>query len=134
MVLAVDNDASQTGIKKTMQAAKPCFGGRAQAIQPEFTMTQIQQYQREKGLDATGNPQLPSDFNDLHHLAGIDAVKTAFDDVFRLPEIAPSRRSAKSAAGNIRRYGTGHRGRSPFTRYAAAATTHHRSRRTGGFF
>ena len=89
VVLAVDNDASQTGIKKAMQAAA-YFGGRAQAIQPEFTMTQIQQYQREKGLDATGNPQLPSDFNDLHHLAGIDAVKTAFDDVFRLPEIAPA--------------------------------------------
>ena len=89
VVLAVDNDASQTGIKKATQAAA-YFGERAQAIQPEFTMTQIQQYQREKGLDSDGNPQLPSDFNDLHHLAGIDAVKTAFDGAFRRPEIAPA--------------------------------------------
>ncbi len=84
VTIAVDNDASQTGIKKARQAAAH-FGDRAQAIQPEFTMTQIQQYQREKGLDSAGNPQLPSDFNDLHHLAGIGAVKDAFSE-FRRPE------------------------------------------------
>ena len=93
VVLAVDNDASQTGIKKAAQAAA-YFGERAQAIQPEFTMTQIQQYQREKGLDSDGNPQLPSDFNDLHHLAGIDAVKTAFDGAFRRPEMTPAAEAA----------------------------------------
>ena len=86
VVLAVDNDASQTGIKKAMQAAA-YFGDRAQAIQPEFTMTQIQQYQREKGLDASGNPQLPSDFNDLHHLAGLGAVKNTFAGAFRPSEM-----------------------------------------------
>ena len=85
VTIAVDNDASQTGIKKAAEAAAH-FGDRARAIQPEFTMTQIQQYQREKGLDSDGNPQLPSDFNDLHHLAGIDAVKSALAVSFRRPE------------------------------------------------
>ena len=75
VTIAVDNDASQTGIKKAQQAAA-AFGGRATAIQPEFTMTQIQQYQTGKGVDEHGRPPLPSDFNDLHQLAGIDAVRS----------------------------------------------------------
>ena len=35
VVIAVDNDASQTGIKKARQAAA-LLGDRATAIQPEF--------------------------------------------------------------------------------------------------
>lgn len=85
VTIAVDNDASQTGITKAIQAAAH-FGERAQAIEPQFTMTQIQQYQREKGLDADGNPQLPSDFNDLHHLAGIEAVRDQMSAGIRVPE------------------------------------------------
>lgn len=76
VTIAVDNDASGTGLAKARQAAA-LFGDRAKAVQPEFTMTQIQQYQRENGLDGQGRPKLPSDFNDLHKLAGIEAVRQA---------------------------------------------------------
>lgn len=77
VVIAVDNDASQTGIKKARQAAA-LLGDRATAIQPEFSMTQIQQYQKGKGVDEKGRPPLPSDFNDLHQLAGLEAVRQSF--------------------------------------------------------
>lgn len=82
VMLAVDNDASQTGIHKAQQAAA-FFGGRAVAVQPEFTMTQIQAYQKANGLN------LPSDFNDLHQLAGIEAVREKVEAAFRRPEPAP---------------------------------------------
>ncbi len=109
VVLAVDNDASQTGIKKAMQAAAS-FGGRAQAIQPEFTMTQIQQYQREKGLDATGNPQLPSDLTIcIIWQALMQSKPQLMTYSGYLKSLRPQKR--QSAAGNIRRYGTGHHGR-----------------------
>lgn len=79
VVIAVDNDASQTGIKKARQAAA-LLGDRATAIQPEFSMTQIQQYQKGKGVDEKGRPPLPSDFNDLHKLAGLEAVRQSFTE------------------------------------------------------
>ncbi|WP_373699408.1 LPD7 domain-containing protein [Neisseria dentiae] len=82
VMLAVDNDASQTGIQKARQAAE-FFGGRAVAVQPEFTMTQIQAYQKTNGLN------LPSDFNDLHQLAGIDAVRERIESAFIRPQPAP---------------------------------------------
>lgn len=77
VVIAVDNDASQTGIKKARQAAA-LLGDRATAIQPEFSMTLIQQYQKGKGVDEKGRPPLPSDFNDVHKLAGLEAVRQSF--------------------------------------------------------
>lgn len=83
VVIAVDNDAYQTGIKKAQQAAA-FFNGRATAVQPEFTMTQIQQFQKGKGVDDKGRPPLPSDFNDLHQLAGIEAVRAAFENRFSI--------------------------------------------------
>ncbi|OSI24211.1 LPD7 domain-containing protein, partial [Neisseria dumasiana] len=89
VTLAVDNDASQTGMKKALQAAA-YFGGRAQVVEPEFTMTQIRQYQQENGMDEQGRPKLPSDFNDLHHLAGIEAVREKMEAAFRRPEAAPA--------------------------------------------
>lgn len=85
VVIAVDNDASQTGIKKAQQAAE-FFNGRATTVQPEFSMPQIQQFQKGKGVDDKGRPPLPSDFNDLHQLAGIEAVYAAFENRFRRPE------------------------------------------------
>lgn len=74
VVIAVDNDASQTGMNKATAAAAH-LGSRAVAIEPVFSMAQIQQYQRATGLDSDGNPRLPSDFNDLHRLAGLEAVR-----------------------------------------------------------
>lgn len=82
VMLAVDNDASQTGIQKARQAAA-FFDGRAVAVQPEFTMTQIQAYQKTNGLN------LPSDFNDLHQLAGINAVRERIESAFIRPQPAP---------------------------------------------
>ncbi|MFS6937859.1 LPD7 domain-containing protein [Neisseria animaloris] len=89
VVFAVDNDASQTGIKKALQAAA-YFGDRAQVVEPEFTMAQIRRYQLENGTDDKGRPKLPSDFNDLHYLAGIEAVREKMESVFRRPETAPT--------------------------------------------
>ena len=83
VVVAVDNDASQTGIKKARQVVA-LLGDRATAIQPEFTMTQIQQYQKGKGVDEKGRPPLPSDFNDLHQLAGLEAVRQTFKEGINL--------------------------------------------------
>ena len=76
VTIAADNDASQTGIQKAREAAA-LLGSRARAVQPEFTMTQIRDYQR--GHSGDGTPPLPSDFNDLHLLAGLDAVRQAVE-------------------------------------------------------
>ena len=69
---AADQDPSQTGLHKA-QAAAEVWGERAQILLPEFSPTQIQQYQQEKGTD-----KVPTDFNDLHKLAGINAVRERF--------------------------------------------------------
>ena len=87
VAFAVDNDATQTGMKKALQAAS-YFEGRAQVIEPEFTMKQIQQFQMDNGVDNQGRPKLPSDFNDLHRLAGIDAVREKMEAAFHRPEPA----------------------------------------------
>lgn len=82
---AADNDPSQTGLHKA-QAAAEVWSERAQILLPEFSPSQIQQYQQEKGAD-----KVPTDFNDLHKLAGIGAVREQFDMAverdFRQPEM-----------------------------------------------
>ena len=79
---AADQDPSQTGLHKA-QAAAEVWGERAQILLPEFSPAQIQQYQQEKGAD-----KVPTDFNDLHKLAGIDAVRERFGlEMAREPEI-----------------------------------------------
>lgn len=94
VTIAVDNDASGTGLAKARQAAA-LFGDRAKAVQPEFTMTQIQQFQRENGLDGQGRPKLPSDFNDLHKLAGIEAVRQAMAEGANLAPQAAADQAAE---------------------------------------
>ena len=69
VIIAADNDASKTGITHAMQAAS-IFGPRAKVILPEFSNEQIATYQAQNGKDS-----YPSDFNDLHALAGLDSVK-----------------------------------------------------------
>lgn len=69
VIFAADNDASQTGLKKAQQAAA-LFNGRAEVMMPEFSGSLIAQYQATHGQD-----KLPSDFNDLHQLAGLQAVR-----------------------------------------------------------
>ena len=53
---AADNDPSQTGLHKA-QAAAEVWGECAQILLPEFSPSQIQQYQQEKGVD-----KVPTDF------------------------------------------------------------------------
>ncbi len=77
---AADNDPSHTGEHKA-QAAAEVWGERAKIMLPEFTPMQIQQYQEEKGVD-----KVPTDFNDLHKLAGIEAVREALSEIAK-PEI-----------------------------------------------
>ncbi|QEY25791.1 LPD7 domain-containing protein [Neisseria zalophi] len=89
VTLAVDNDASLTGMKKARMAAE-YFEGRAQVVEPEFTMAQIRQYQLENGSDEKGRLKLPSDFNDLHHLSGIEAVREKIESAFRRTETSLS--------------------------------------------
>lgn len=87
---AADNDPSHTGEHKA-QAAAEVWGKRAKIMLPEFTPTQIQQYQQEKGVD-----KVPTDFNDLHKLAGIEAVRETLSEIAKPeikqpePEIKPS--------------------------------------------
>lgn len=80
---AADNDPSHTGEHKA-QAAAEVWGERAKIILPEFNQAQIQQYQQVKGAD-----KMPTDFNDLHQLAGIEAVRETFNMLVE-PEIQPS--------------------------------------------
>ena len=59
-------------------------------------MTLIQQYQKGKGVDEKGRPPLPSDFNDLHKLAGLEAVRQSFAEGVNLvlnPTTAKNRQS-----------------------------------------
>ena len=71
--IAADNDASQTGIKKAAEAAQ-VLGSRARVVMPEFTVDEIARFQQKHGQDT-----LPSDFNDLHELRGLDAVQSALN-------------------------------------------------------
>ena len=102
VVIAVDNDASQTGIKKARQAAA-LLGDRATAIQPEFSMTLIQQYQKGKGVDEKGRPPLPSDFNDLHQLAGLEAVRQSFKEGVSL-DLNPDNNQDQAIADELREW------------------------------
>lgn len=71
--IAADNDASQTGIKKAAEAAQ-VLGNRARVVMPEFTGDEIARFQQKHGQDS-----LPSDYNDLHELRGLDAVQSALN-------------------------------------------------------
>lgn len=86
--IAADNDASQTGIKKAAEAAQ-VLGNRAQVVMPEFTGDEIARFQQKHGQDS-----LPSDYNDLHELRGLDAVQSALNRPLApetLPETAAVR-------------------------------------------
>ncbi|MDK4688271.1 LPD7 domain-containing protein [Kingella negevensis] len=75
---AADNDPKETGLVKA-QAAAQIWGERAQIAMPTFSAKQIDEYQAEHGkFDSHGNENVPTDFNDLHKLAGIEAVRETF--------------------------------------------------------
>ena len=71
--IAADNDASQTGIKKAAEAVQ-VLGNRARVVMPEFGADDMARFQAKHGQDS-----IPSDFNDLHELQGLDAVQSALN-------------------------------------------------------
>jgi putative DNA primase/helicase len=66
VIVCGDSDTSLTGQKAASDAAAR-LSPRGYSVIPVFTQEQIGQYQ-------TDHDKPPSDFNDLHHLAGIEAV------------------------------------------------------------
>ena len=78
--LAADNDRiSQKGLSKAAEAAA-LLGGRAQIRLPEFDVNDIEAWQQRHGqTDSEGKAKFPSDFNDLHEVRGLDAVKATLD-------------------------------------------------------
>lgn len=71
VIVAGDLDASGTGQKAAQKAA--LVHGRARWCIPAFTDEQRTQHQQQAG-------KLPSDFNDLHQLAGLDAVREQLEN------------------------------------------------------
>ena len=67
VVLCADNDEDHKGEKKAKEAAE-ILGDTAQVIMPDFTAEEIARFQ------ANDPDKLPSDFNDLQTLRGIDSV------------------------------------------------------------
>ncbi|UDM17943.1 DUF927 domain-containing protein [Vogesella sp. XCS3] len=64
-----DTDESLTGQKAASRAAE-LLQGRGRSMVPVFTQEQIEQYRQQHG-------KAPSDYNDLHQLAGLLAVTEA---------------------------------------------------------
>ena len=63
-----DSDTSLTGQQAASKAAL-ALHPRGRSVIPVFTPEQVEQYRQQHG------DKLPSDFNDLHQLAGIEEVK-----------------------------------------------------------
>lgn len=74
-IVACDNDASGTGVNKALEAAKELHN--AQIIIPSFSKEDIKKYQKYYP------EKLPSDFNDLHLIKGLDAVSQTISQVNR---------------------------------------------------
>lgn len=92
VILAADNDPSGGGLAAATNAAVS-LGSRARIVMPEFSPEMVQRYQTEFGVwnDSKNRENLPSDFNDLHYLAGLERVRADFDEVMeRLPENVPT--------------------------------------------
>ena len=76
VMIGADNDSHKTGTGLIYaQKAAQAIGKNAQVVMPEFTQDDIKQYQAIHGQDTH-----PTDFNDLHTLKGIDALKTFFQE------------------------------------------------------
>lgn len=71
ITIAADNDPDNKGMKKATEAAN-ILGENARILCPQFTEEQIQRYQQQ-------HSKLPSDFNDLHELEGLDHLKNLFN-------------------------------------------------------
>ena len=69
VTFCADNDANGVGIKYAEQAAD-IVGEKTQAMMPEFTDADFASFRQKHGPEA-----MPSDFNDLAQIRGLDAVK-----------------------------------------------------------
>lgn len=71
-----DVDASQAGQRAANEAAAAlkAAGRECSIVLPVFTPEQVAAYGKTH-FDAEGKPKAPSDFNDLHQLAGLDEVR-----------------------------------------------------------
>ena len=78
--LAADNDRiSQKGLSKAAEATA-LLGEHAQIRLPEFDVNDIEAWQQRHGqTDSEGKAKFPSDFNDLHEVRGLEAVKATLD-------------------------------------------------------
>lgn len=74
-IVACDNDMSATGINKALDAAKEL--NNAQMIVPSFGKKDIEEYQKYYPN------KLPSDFNDLHLVKGLNAVSQTISQINR---------------------------------------------------
>lgn len=77
-----DTDESLTGQKAASRAAE-LLQGRGRSVLPVFTPEQMAQHQQAHG-------KAPSDFNDLHQLAGLAAVAEALSSPSEAHDVAAS--------------------------------------------
>ena len=73
VVFAADNDANATGFKKAVEAQKHLPNSRM--LMPAFSMHATHQFMQ------THDGKLPSDFNDLHVISGLDEVRNQFSQL-----------------------------------------------------
>ena len=73
VVFAADNDANATGFKKAVEAQKHLPNSRV--LMPAFSMHATHQFMQ------THDGKLPSDFNDLHVISGLDEVRNQFSQL-----------------------------------------------------
>ena len=81
VILAADNDPSGTGLAAASQAAA-LLGSRARIALPEFDSETVRRFQAAHGTwdEKRNRENLPTDFNDLHLTAGIEAVRAQMAD------------------------------------------------------
>ena len=82
VIFAADNDPSGGGLEAAQKAAA-LLGSRGFAVQPEFKAEHIAQFQAKYGArnETKNRENLPTDFNDLHLLAGENSVRARFAPV-----------------------------------------------------
>lgn len=102
VILAADNDPSGTGLAAASQAAA-LLGSRARIALPEFDSETVRRFQAAHGTwdEKRNRENLPTDFNDLHLTAGIEAVRAQMADALppeRQPETAQTSEAPRPEA------------------------------------
>lgn len=95
LVICADNDESRTGLNKAIEAAR-VFGKDAKIAMPFFTDADKSTFAKQHG-----DEKLPSDFNDLAQLRGIDSVRETIDQHSTPFNTADWQKSERSDWGNF---------------------------------